>query len=160
MHKRISFLVYQMLQISFVHSCLRPKTPCNAPARRRAAYDLLYMTTTNINQQNFYAQEARSKHQLVHTTQHPNTSSHAHSHCANTHHLALRSASTNPLHVPFSPILITVSHAVPSASLVLVKCSFLRVNRMILPDGVWIASLAGFMPLLPEQPDEACDGFV
>lgn len=60
----------------------------------------------------------------------------AHSHCANTHHLALRSARTRPRHVPFSPILITVSHAVPSASLVLVMCSFFLVSRMILPEGV------------------------
>lgn len=32
-----------------------------------------------------------------------------HSHSANTHHLALLSASTKPLHVPLSPTLITVS---------------------------------------------------
>lgn len=83
-----------------------------------------------------------------------------HSHCANTHHRALRSASTNPLHVPFSPILMTVSHAVPSASFNTLTCSLFLVSRMIFPLGVWIASLAGFIMLLPDDPDEACDGFV
>jgi hypothetical protein len=92
--------------------------------------------------------------------QHTPFDNQAHSHCANTHHLALRSASTRPRHVPFSPILITVSQAVPSASLVLVMCSFFRVNRMILPDGVWIASLAGLEPLLSEEPDDVCEGLV
>jgi hypothetical protein len=52
--QRISLSVYQMLKVSFVHSCLCPKTPCNAPARRRAAYDLLYMTATNITQETLF----------------------------------------------------------------------------------------------------------
>lgn len=40
---------------------------------------------------------------------------HTHSHSQNTHHRATRSARTSPRHVPRSPILITVSHTLPSA---------------------------------------------
>jgi hypothetical protein len=29
-----------------------------------------------------------------------------------------------------------------------------------LPDGVCIASFAGFIPALPDEPAELCDGFV
>ena len=59
------------------------------------------------------------------------------SHCANTHHLALRSARTRPRHTPFSPILITVSQTLPSApSAVPPMCSLFRNKRIILPDGV------------------------
>ena len=42
----------------------------------------------------------------------------------------------------------------------LVMCSLFRVNRMILPDGVWIANLAGFVLLLLDDPEELWDGFV
>jgi hypothetical protein len=31
---------------------------------------------------------------------------------------------------------------------------------MILPDGVWMASLAGFIALLPFEPEDAWDGLV
>jgi hypothetical protein len=31
---------------------------------------------------------------------------------------------------------------------------------MIFPDGVCIANFAGFMPALPDDPEELCDGFV
>jgi hypothetical protein len=31
---------------------------------------------------------------------------------------------------------------------------------MILPEGVWIASLAGFVLLLPEEPEEDWEGLV
>lgn len=67
-------------------------------------------------------------------------SHHTHSHSAKTHHLALRSASTNPRQVPRSPILITVSQLVvnPSSSAPLARevCSCFRVNRMIFWLGV------------------------
>jgi hypothetical protein len=72
----------------------------------------------------------------------------AHSHSAKTHHLALRSASTRPLHVPLSPILMTVSQAVVKPTSVSsparLPYSCLRVNRMIFWLGLWMASLAGF----------------
>jgi hypothetical protein len=55
---------------------------------------------------------------------------------------------------------MTVSQAVPSASVVVDMCSLFLVSRMILPEGVWMASLAGFMLPLPEELDDACDGFV
>ena len=59
----------------------------------------------------------------------------AHSHSANTHHLALRSARTRPRHVPFSPILITVSHAVVNPTSVSSTARFpyscFLVSRMI-----------------------------
>jgi hypothetical protein len=68
----------------------------------------------------------------------PSESSHtyqAHSHSAKTHHLALRSASTRPLHVPLSPILMTVSQAVVSPTSVSsparLPYSCLRVNLII-----------------------------
>lgn len=66
-------------------------------------------------------------------------------HSPQTHHLALRSANTSALHVPRSPILITVSHVLPSPASPSVRwaCSTFRVNRMILPLGVWIANFAG-----------------
>lgn len=54
----------------------------------------------------------RSKRLTLSSTPPPPSPHQAHSHSANTHHLALRSARTRPRHVPFSPILITVSHAV------------------------------------------------
>ena len=67
-----------------------------------------------------------------------------HSHSAKTHHLALLSANTNPLHVPLSPILMIVSHTPPSApSDVLIALSALRDNLRIFPLGAWMASLAG-----------------
>ena len=66
-------------------------------------------------------------------------------HSAKTHHLALRSASTKPLHVPLSPILMIVSHTPPFAdSSILTILSLLRINLRILPLGAWIASFAGF----------------
>jgi hypothetical protein len=34
-------------------------------------------------------------------------------------------------------------------------CSFFLVSLMILPDGVWTANLAGFVLLLPEEPEDA-----
>ena len=40
---------------------------------------------------------------------------HTHSHSQNTHHRATRSARTRPRQVPRSPILMTVSHTLPSA---------------------------------------------
>jgi hypothetical protein len=62
--------------------------------------------------------------------------------------------------VPFSPILMTVSHELPSPSLVPLVCSLFLVNRMILPDGVCTASFAGFVEVLPDELDDDCDGFV
>lgn len=60
-----------------------------------------------------------------------------HSHSPKTHHLALRSASTNPLQVPLSPILIIVSHTPPSPAspAELVKLSAFRINLRIFPLG-------------------------
>lgn len=60
-----------------------------------------------------------------------------HSHSPNTHHLALRSANTNPLQVPLSPILIIVSHTPPSPAspAELVRLSALRINLKIFPLG-------------------------
>jgi hypothetical protein len=51
--------------------------------------------------------------------------------------------------------LMTVSQAVPSASVSTLTCSLFLVNLMILPLGVWMASLAGFIELLPFDPEEA-----
>jgi hypothetical protein len=31
---------------------------------------------------------------------------------------------------------------------------------MILPEGVWMANLAGFIPFVLVEPDEDCEGFV
>jgi len=60
-----------------------------------------------------------------------------HSHSPKTHHLALRSANTNPLQVPLSPILIIVSHTPPSPAspAELVKLSAFRINLRIFPLG-------------------------
>lgn len=49
---------------------------------------------------------------------------------------------------------MTVSQAVPSASLVLLICSVFLVRRIILPEGVCTASLAGLLLLLPDDPEE------
>lgn len=59
-----------------------------------------------------------------------------HSHSPNTHHLALRSASTSPLHVPRSPTLIIVSQTPPpAASIALMAFSLFRISRRIFPLG-------------------------
>jgi len=88
---------------------------------------------------------------------------HVQTHSPKTHHLALRSANTRPLHVPLSPTLTTVSHVLPNrtqpSSLSFSCCnlppapppparpretgSSFRVMRMIRPPGVCTASLAG-----------------
>lgn len=77
-----------------------------------------------------------------------------HTHSANTHHRAVRSAKTRPLHTPFSEHLMMVSHVPPSLTssstpllptLIPLRSS-LRIRRRILPPGVWIASFAGFFP--------------
>ena len=59
------------------------------------------------------------------------------SHSPKTHHLALRSANTNPLQTPLSPILIIVSHVPPSASELPppLITSFFLVNRRTFPLG-------------------------
>lgn len=63
--------------------------------------------------------------------------------------------------MPFSPILMTVSHWLPSPSLVPLICSLFLVNRIIFPEGVCTANFAGFIELLlPEELDDVCDGFV
>ena len=74
-------------------------------------------------------------HDANYTTQEP-SSPHTQSHSPKTHHLALRSASTNPLQTPLSPILIIVSQMPPSAaSSVLTQLSGFFNNRMIFPLG-------------------------
>lgn len=86
-----------------------------------------------------------------------------HSHSANTHHRALRSASTSPLHVPRSPTLMTVSQVDPRFSAFISSISLLAtyscflVRRMILPLGDCIASLAGFCCLSVMEPSEKLD---
>jgi hypothetical protein len=82
-----------------------------------------------------------------------------HIHSANTHHLAVRSASTRPRQTPRSEHLMIVSHVPPSLAsssppnpparelLLIPRRSSLRMSRKIFPPGVWIASFAGFLAL-------------
>lgn len=77
-----------------------------------------------------------------------------HSHSANTHHLALLSARTKPRQIPCSPTLMTVSHSLPSMTSMLRVCSAFLVSLIILPEGVWMASLAGLIPPETDTPPE------
>jgi len=106
-----------------------PETRRNEVASMRKMQKNEKKSRIEINETN-----ARSKNPAGNGTR-PSSPHQAHSHSANTHHLALRSARTRPRHVPFSPILMTVSHAVVKpasvSSTALVPYSCLRVRRMI-----------------------------
>jgi hypothetical protein len=130
-------VAYQERRQQELQQCKFPKQPFAGYAKVNAAALRVVRTekTSNTSSLEIKATTFVPNHTVSHTRTWP-SSNQAHSHCAKTHHLALRSASTNPRQVPFSPILITVSQAVPSLSLVPLTCSFFLVSRIIFPEGV------------------------
>jgi hypothetical protein len=130
------------VMIIILHQGNHRPTPSNASTLQLGNSHALHMVNRKFS--------PKTPHKCIHLetpsppclSQHPVTiisANHTQVHSAKTHHLALRSASTNPRHTPRSPTLIIVSQVPPSPfsvlkSVLCILSSFL-INRKTLPPG-------------------------